>query len=381
MQRVRKIFLYLSIIFLGGGCNESPSSSKTVKMNEVVDEKPHVPTLPLEKKIVSENFSLPTKIAKKETIPENASLAPIPSFDPTDSLAPLFEELENLSYSALPYPGSGIPLRGGGGGARCRNGVLERGEECDDGNALVGDGCTISCKNEILFSVSRDDDQLYIIDPKTGNTLCHRTITIENVPDFEIDGANALATDPTTGILWAFLRDGNQRELVTIDAKTGVATSICTPTPSGFAGLLFDKTGALYGVTGDGGSPPETLFTLNKEDATATFFMTLGNGTDGEAIGYNNEDNLLYHASGSSVGTYVFEKIDLLTKTIIPIDNPTVGEEITALTYWAEPATFLAANLDDELLRMSTEGIQTVVGNLDHQSKGLAFTFLADPCP
>lgn len=35
----------------------------------------------------------------------------------------------------------------------CGNGVIEKGESCDDGNLANGDGCTSSCKNEALGSV------------------------------------------------------------------------------------------------------------------------------------------------------------------------------------------------------------------------------------
>lgn len=37
---------------------------------------------------------------------------------------------------------------GGGGGAICGNGILEGGEQCDDGNAISGDGCSAGCRIE-----------------------------------------------------------------------------------------------------------------------------------------------------------------------------------------------------------------------------------------
>jgi hypothetical protein len=59
----------------------------------------------------------------------------------------------------------------------------------------------------------------------------------------------------------------------------------------------------LYGVTGDGGSAPETLYTLSQTDASRTFVRAFGNGDDGEAIAFNPDDGLLYHASGSGAAT------------------------------------------------------------------------------
>jgi cysteine-rich repeat protein len=35
-----------------------------------------------------------------------------------------------------------------GAEARCGNGVLEAGEECDDGNTDSGDGCSATCQLE-----------------------------------------------------------------------------------------------------------------------------------------------------------------------------------------------------------------------------------------
>ena len=123
-------------------------------------------------------------------------------------------------------------------------------------------------------------------------------------------GGTGLARDPTTSVLWALLKTQSQtgRELVTIDPVTGVATSMGNTgladdqkgenRPTGFAGITFLSDGTLYAVTGDGGSPAETLFTLNKNNATPAFILTLGNGDDGETIAYNPEDGLIYHASG-----------------------------------------------------------------------------------
>jgi hypothetical protein len=57
----------------------------------------------------------------------------------------------------------------------------------------------------------------------------------------------------------------------------------------------------LYAITGDGATVKETLYTLSQSNGAATFVKTLGNGTGGEALGYNPADGLLYHFSGESV--------------------------------------------------------------------------------
>ena len=74
----------------------------------------------------------------------------------------------------------------------------------------------------------------------------------------------------------------------------------------------------LYGVTGDGASIGESLFTIDTGDATSSFLYSLGNGSDGETIAYNPNDNLIYHFSGRDTNS-AFETVDPLTGTVVPI--------------------------------------------------------------
>jgi hypothetical protein len=198
-----------------------------------------------------------------------------------------------------------------------------------------------------------------------------------------INGANALAIDPTTSTLWAILRLSGQagRQLVTVDATTGVVTSIGN-TGDAFAGLAFDSAGTLFGVTGDGASTPETLFTLSKTTAAPTLFLTLGNGTDGEAIAFNPADGQLYHLSG--LGTAIFEKINLTTKAITPIPLSGVAySEALAAAYDPSTGNFLVSAdfFDANLYSLTPGGNRSLVGDLDHISRGLAFTPTIEAVP
>lgn len=168
------------------------------------------------------------------------------------------------------------------------------------GLAFVGD---------VLYSITSvsfgPDPLLRVIDPTTGATVSSIPITLGGSL---IKGGTGLATDPLDGKLWAILLPG--RVLATIDPVSGIATKINT-LGTGFAGLAFLPDGTLLGVTGDGGSPAETLFILSKTPGgTPTLLCPLGNGDDGEAIAFNPVDGLLYHASGISSGL-IFETIDL----------------------------------------------------------------------
>ena len=158
----------------------------------------------------------------------------------------------------------------------------------------------------ILYSVSRDDDFLRVVDPSTGHTISSVPITLAGKI---VSFGNGLATHPITGQLFALLTLTGQsgRQLVTINPATGVATSIGN-TGDQFAGLAFNSSGTLFAVVGDkknsagAGLPPETLFTLNTSNAAPTQVLVLGHGNDGEAIGFNPTDGLIYHASGNDTG-------------------------------------------------------------------------------
>lgn len=69
------------------------------------------------------------------------------------------------------------------------------------------------------------------------------------------------------------------------------------------------QTYPLIGVTGDGAVTPESLFFLDRTNASAIFVMALGNGADGETIGFNPDDDLLYHASGFAADDKFWESV------------------------------------------------------------------------
>lgn len=241
----------------------------------------------------------------------------------------------------------------------------------------------------ILYSCSSRDDQLRTIDPTTGGTTSSITITIAGGT---VDSCTGLATDPQTQALYAIIKftvtdGGFDRGLAIIDPATGAATVVGNFN-TGFAGIAFSCTD-LYGITGDGGSPSETLFTVSTADASVTQVLTLGQGDDGETIGFNPVDGLLYHASGhtdacaGSDSGVCYESIDLNTLTVTDIDisgGSLIDEEAQALTWWAEQGVFLWKqdhSSDAPLFRVTTGGAETLIGDMDHQAKGLAFVPVA----
>jgi hypothetical protein len=259
---------------------------------------------------------------------------------------------------------------------------------------LLAFGPAPAYAERFLYSISRDDAFLRVVNPATGATISSVPITLAGKV---VAFGNGLATHPGTGQLFALLTLAGQpgRELVTINPVTGAATSIGN-TGDQFAGLAFNSSGTLYAVVGDkrfaaGGLPPETLFTLNTSNAAPTQVLVLGHGNDGEAIGFNPNDGLLYHASGNDTGgagcdpfdgsvcVEIFESINPnnLAVTNIPLSGaytPRTEDyfEVAALTHFTGNVLLLS-DTDERLYTINTTGVVTFVGAMDHAAKGLAF--------
>ena len=54
---------------------------------------------------------------------------------------------------------------------KCRDGYRDVGEECDDGNKVPNDGCSPSCKRELMFTEYTDEDGVVTYSPKCGDGI------------------------------------------------------------------------------------------------------------------------------------------------------------------------------------------------------------------
>jgi len=217
---------------------------------------------------------------------------------------------------------------------------------------------------------------IHKISPVDGSIISIATVTLSG---FTVNGGTGLAADPTTGVFWALLRvsESPTRLLVTIVPSTGVATLV-GDTGNKFAGLAFLADGTLQGVTGDGASPSESLFTLNKITGLPTFVCALGNGNDGETIAFNPSNGLVWHLSGLT--TRIFETIDdgVCNVTNVPLSGG-VGAESTGMTYSTAEGLFLVSDLGAFFYSITAAGVETFrgvtlnAGGSATVYKGLAF--------
>jgi hypothetical protein len=204
-----------------------------------------------------------------------------------------------------------------------------------------------------------------------------------------------LAAHPTTGEFFALVQSAPsptgpicQHKLAKINPVTGAAT-ILGNTGACFASLAFHRNGTLYGVTNSEGTELPSLFTLNTTNATPKLLISFGavSGSSGAVVGgsglaFNPSDGLLYRSGRVGVSDQIFQSINpnTLAVTDIPLSgSPT--DEIIALTHSFEN-TLLGADVGNRLVSITTEGVRTLIGPMDHLARGLAFaTTLAPPSP
>jgi PA domain/Secretion system C-terminal sorting domain/Calx-beta domain len=173
-----------------------------------------------------------------------------------------------------------------------------------------------------VYTVSPFTNKIYTIPTNTYQATTEVTATLTG---FTVLGINSISYDPSTSQYYVVVKVGTgatPRRLGTLNPITGVITDIGS-LGDRFSGLTFSTTGNLWGVTGNGATCSECLYTINKATATPTFIRTLGLGADGEVILFNPADGFLYHWSGNS--TVEFEKLDTTLYNGTPIGTYTSG--------------------------------------------------------
>lgn len=224
-----------------------------------------------------------------------------------------------------------------------------------------------SAQTTRLFGGDPFSNAYHEVDRTTGAFLTNQTVSLTG---FTVTGVNAMAVDPTNGVVYIIAKTGSSRQLATLNVTSGVATLIGA-LGDNFATLAFTTSGQLYGVTGDGATVPETMYTINKSTAAKTLFLTLGNGADGEVIAFNPSNGLMYHWSGN--GTPILETINLSTFAITPItESGAPHSEVFGAIWNPTTSSFYVSDISSRLLTQTSAGFVTVIGTAAEDFRGLA---------
>ncbi|MCA9293176.1 MAG: hypothetical protein KDA20_05125 [Phycisphaerales bacterium] len=162
--------------------------------------------------------------------------------------------------------------------------------------------------------------------------------------------------------------------------RARLATALLATTAFAAPALAGGTTTPLYAVSGNSGANPESLFRVSTDDASLGLLTALGNGDDGESIAFNPLDRQLYHWSGrgSQNVDSIMETVDPDTFVVNPITwdgmhgvDPMFAEETEGATFDRATGSFFVCDLDRYLYSVSTSGIVTTIGLMDHLAKGM----------
>lgn len=211
-------------------------------------------------------------------------------------------------------------------------------------------------------------------------------------------GGKGMATDPTTGTMYAVRSYKGTFDLVTIDPTDGSTMTIGTFRNAAdtefpmFRDLTFDNTGQLWGVTGQFGDNAQSVLPIDKATGiTGTVLATIA-GNSQMTIAFRPADGLLYvysfsgpmlrqpseaHEADTELGSaYNFESIDPSegTTTPIPLSGSSPTERLKGLVFDPTVDLFRFFDNSGNYWTLSPTGTQTDTGN-DNATlyMGLAF--------
>lgn len=232
-------------------------------------------------------------------------------------------------------------------------------------------------------AIAPGDYGFYEYNATTGAVVASRLIT---VPGRTITGAVALAMDPTTGVAYAVAKAtgvSGGRLLITINLDTAVGTEIGN-LGDNFSSLAFRGDGQLFGVTGDGATVAETLYLINKANASKTLATALGNGADGEVIAFNPTDGAFYHWSGPSGGQFFERILATAPYTVTTISSNVAGaNEVFGAVWDSTRNAFLVSDINSTLKVQSTTGaLGAAIATFPQDMRGLILVLVPDvPVP
>ncbi len=214
----------------------------------------------------------------------------------------------------------------------------------------------LNAKGQWIYGASATQDSLWAID--TTSWVVARRLA-PTLAAYTVTGIAGLADDPVGHRTYCLLKTAqspNSTLLATVNLANGACTAI-GDLGAAFSSIAFREDGQLMGVVGDGGGmDAERLFLIDKATATRTFAVALGNGDEGEVIGFHRDDQMLYHWSGND--TAVFEKLPA-TAPFSPIGNlpitGAVGIEAVGALYLGNDR-FLVSSQNQELRHLTNAG-------------------------
>lgn len=239
---------------------------------------------------------------------------------------------------------------------------------------------TITLLSITQFSLAGGGVQLYGVNPFGGDAVTSgglysinqttgeytSVVSITESGDFKETIAMALDTTDNKTVYVVFEADGTSdtRTLGTMDLNSGVITAVGLLSDK-VAGIAFDANGELYGLTGNGGTDSSTLFSIDKATAVMTNLVAMdGSNDDGEALGFNFDDGLMYRSSGNPTNEMTSINLNTLAIITLPVTSTDDIGEGVSLLYDIDTGLFLGSDRDEQLTTLNpSTGVESVIGS------------------
>lgn len=220
--------------------------------------------------------------------------------------------------------------------------------------------------SQIMFYnvVTSETDSLYVLGDD-GNVY-EQSVVVETNNN-QIFGFTGMAMDQMNSNVYVVVKSGNgSRFLATLDLATSVALKIGDLTDK-ISSISFSGDGALYGITGDGGSNPNRMYSIDLTNAELTEKADLSGDedNDGEALAFNTSDDFMYRMAGEEF----LYKIDMTNFTSTLVTNQLLDDGASGHAMYYNGTNFITLSAD--ICTMNSLGEQTNCNDIPFDAKGI----------
>jgi len=220
--------------------------------------------------------------------------------------------------------------------------------------------------SQIMFYnvVTSETDSLYVLGDD-GNVYDQSVVVETN--NSQIIGFTGMAMNQMNSNVYVVAKSqGGSRFLAKLDLATSVALKIGDLTDK-ISSISFSGDGALYGITGDGGSNPNRLYSIDLTNAELTEKADLSGDedADGEALAFNTSDDFMYRMAGEEF----LYKIDMTNFTTTLVTSQLLDDGASGHAMYYNGTNFITLSAD--ICTMNSLGEQTNCNDIPFDAKGI----------
>ncbi|MDA7762958.1 hypothetical protein OAM07_05710 [Crocinitomicaceae bacterium] len=220
--------------------------------------------------------------------------------------------------------------------------------------------------SQIMFYnvVTSETDSLYVLGDD-GNVY-EQSVVVETNNNLII-GFTGMAMDQVNSNVYVVAKSqGGSRFLAKLDLATSLANKIGDLADK-ISSISFSGDGSLYGITGDGGSNPNRLYSIDLTNAELTEKADLSGDqdNDGEALAFNTSDDFMYRMAGEEF----LYKIDMTNFTTTLVTSQLLDDGASGHAMYYNGTNFITLSAD--ICTMNSLGEQTNCNDIPFDAKGI----------